>query len=67
MGAGLGEASEAIRERIGLDAEYSPFKPPWSQGASGPRGHLLGRLLWGASLVLLIVVLVLALLVALGL
>jgi hypothetical protein len=67
MGSGLQEASEAIRERIGLDAHYAPFKPPRLQDAQRPRGQPLSRLLWGASLVLLIVVLVLALLVALGL
>jgi len=67
MGAGLREASEAIRERVGLDAQYSPYTPPRLRDAPRPRGQPLGRLLWGASLVLLIVVLVLALLVALGL
>jgi hypothetical protein len=37
------------------------------QDAPRPRGQSLGLLLWGASLVLLIAVLVLAMLVALGL
>jgi hypothetical protein len=67
MGSGLHESSQAIRERVGLDAHYAPFKPPRLQEAPRPRGQPLGRLLWGASLVLLIVVLVLAMLVALGL
>jgi hypothetical protein len=67
MGSGLHDASEAIRERVGLDAYYAPFKPPRLQDAPRPRGQLLGRLLWGASLVLLVAVLVLAMLVALGL
>jgi len=66
MGSGLHDASEAIRERVGLDAHYAPFKPPRLQDAPRPRGQL-GRLLWGVSLVLLIAVLVLAMLVALGL
>jgi hypothetical protein len=67
MGSGLHEASDAIRERVGLDAHYAPFKPPRLQDAPRPRGQSLGLLLWGASLVLLIAVLVLAMLVALGL
>jgi hypothetical protein len=67
MGSGLQEASEAIRERVGLDAHYAPFKVPRLEDAPRPRGQQLGRLLWGASLGLLIVVLVLAMLVALGL
>jgi hypothetical protein len=67
MGSGLREVSEAIRKRVGLEAYYSPFRPPRLRDAPWPRGKPLGRLLWGASLILLIVVLVLALLVALGL
>jgi hypothetical protein len=67
MGSGLHEASEAIRERVGRDAQYAPFRPPRLRDAPRPRGQPLGRLLWGASLILFIVVLALAMLVALGL
>jgi hypothetical protein len=67
MGSGLREASEVIGERVGADAHYSAFRPPPLRDAPRPRGRPLGRLLWGASLVLLIAVLVLAMLVALGL
>ena len=67
MGSGLHEASEAIRERVGLDAQYAPFRPPRLRDAPRPSGQPFGRLLWVASLILLIVVLALAMLVALGL
>ena len=67
MGSGLHESSKAIRERVGLDAQYAPFRPPRLRDAPRPTGQALGRVLWGASLILLIVVLALAMLVALGL
>jgi hypothetical protein len=64
----LGESANAIRDRVGPDARYSGFTPPPVHGgAPAPARRWLGRVLWTTSLVLLIIVLVLALLVALGL
>jgi hypothetical protein len=63
--SGLRVRADAIRERIGSDASYSSFTPP-SVRAAERRGRRWERRLWAASLALLVVVLVLALLVALG-
>jgi hypothetical protein len=66
---GLAEAAEAIRHRVGLGASYSFFTPP-SVARDDPQSNQARRwerLLWAASLILLVVVLVLAVLVAFGL
>ena len=62
--SGLGESADAIRERIGADARYSSFAPPPVRNAPQPARRRLGRVLWTASLVLLLIVLVLVVLVA---
>jgi hypothetical protein len=66
---GLAEAAEAIRERVGHGARYSFFTPPRVARDDPPSSQWRRweRLLWGASLILLVVVLVLAVLVAFGL
>jgi hypothetical protein len=66
--SGRREGAEALRERIGPDARYSTFVPPRVRGdTSQPKQERpWGRLLWGASLLSLAVVFVLAVLVALG-
>jgi hypothetical protein len=66
--SGRRESADVIRARIGPDAHYSRFKPP-SMNDEAPRAEQQwpwGRLLLGASLVSLVVVLVVAALVALG-
>jgi hypothetical protein len=63
--SGLPDSTNAIGERIGPDAHYSLFEPPKVQREAA-RGQSLGRLLWIASAALLVVVLILAMLVALG-
>jgi hypothetical protein len=64
---GLGEAAEAIRERVGLGARYSSFVPPRVRDAPRPRRRRWSRVLWAALLLNLLVILVLAVLVGLGL
>jgi len=66
---GLAEAAEAIRERVGRGARYSFFTPPNVARDDPPRSQRRRweRLVWAASLILLVVVLVLAVLVAVGL
>jgi hypothetical protein len=65
---GRREGAEAIRERIGPDAHYPTFVPQSVRvDASGPhQGWPWARLLWYACLLSLAIVLVLAVLVALG-
>jgi hypothetical protein len=63
---GLSDAAEAIRDRIGRNARYSIFVPPSVGDDRQPR-RSWDRWLWWASLCLLFIVLVLAVLVALGL
>jgi hypothetical protein len=65
---GLAEAAEAIRQRVGLGARYSYFAPPSVARDDAPTSQWrrCERLLWAASLILLVVVLVLAVLVAFG-
>jgi hypothetical protein len=66
---GRPEGAEAIRERIGPDARYPDFVPPRVAHSHPPlpkQQRPWARLLWYASLLSLAVVLVLALLVALG-
>jgi hypothetical protein len=65
--SGLGEAAEAIRERVGLGARYSSFVPPRVRDAPRPRRRRWSRVLWAALLLNLLVILVLAVLVGLGL
>jgi hypothetical protein len=64
---GLGEAAEAIRERVGLGARYSSFVPPRVRDAPRPRRRRWSRVLWAALLLNILVILVLAVLVGLGL
>jgi hypothetical protein len=66
--SGRREGAEMIRERIGPNAQYSTFVPPWVRGdTSRPEQKwTMGRFFWSASLLSLAVVLVLAALVALG-
>jgi hypothetical protein len=64
---GLNDAARAILERIGTNARYSPFiplTPGLRSAASAPANGATA--LDAASLILLVVVLLLALLVALG-
>jgi hypothetical protein len=66
--SGRREGAEVLRERIGPNARYSTFVPP-EVSRDTPRPEqtwTVGRLLWGASLLSLAVVLVLAALVAAG-
>jgi anti-sigma factor RsiW len=67
---GLAEGSKAIRDRLGRSAEYSAFALPL-RDVQGAEKHMarrrMGRVLWLASLLLLVAIVVLALLVALGL
>lgn len=63
----LRESANAIRERVGPRARYSRFIPPDVSEAAPSADRRLGRVLWAASLVLASVVVVLALIVALGL
>ena len=63
---GLGDAARAILERIGPNARYSSFIPPRGGYTPPLPRRRLERLLWTASLILLVVLLLLALLVALG-
>ena len=62
---GISDAADAIRDRVGRGARYSPFVPPSVHDAPEVR-RSWGRLLWTGSLVLLIIVLVLVVLVAVG-
>jgi hypothetical protein len=65
---GLVDAARAILERVGPNARYSSFIPPSGDYTPPlPRQRPLERLIWTASLILLVLVLLLALLVALGL
>jgi hypothetical protein len=66
--SGRREGAEAIRERIGPDARYTIFVPPRVHGdRSQPAQQWPSlRWLWGAALLILSVVLVLAALVVLG-
>jgi hypothetical protein len=66
---GQRESANAIRERIGSDARYSPFVPPRVGDAHAGRvaSQRIDRVLWIASLVLFVFVVLLAVLVALGL
>jgi hypothetical protein len=64
---GLADAADAIRERVGPGARYSSFMRPRLRHTSTPPRRRWGSLLWRVSLLLLVVVLVLAVLVALGL
>jgi membrane protein required for beta-lactamase induction len=66
---GLAEAAREIRERVGPNARYSSFVSPREHHtpALQPRPRRrLERLLWTASLVVVVIVLLLAVLVALG-
>jgi hypothetical protein len=67
---GLREAAQALQKRVGKDARYSSFVPPRKGGiapvARREPDRVL-RLLWASSLALLVVVLVIAVLVAVGL
>jgi hypothetical protein len=64
---GQQESARAIRDRVGQGAHYSAYAPPAvvKERATRKRPRL-GRLLWGASLIALVVVLAVAVLVALG-
>jgi hypothetical protein len=66
--SGRREGAEVLRERIGPNAQYSPFVPPQVRGETfrPERRWTMGRLLWRASVLSLAVVLALAALVALG-
>jgi hypothetical protein len=64
---GLAEAAEALRERVGRGARYPFFTPPNVARDDRSQRRRWERLLWAASLILLAVVLVLAVLVAVGL
>jgi hypothetical protein len=66
--SGRREGAEAIRERIGPDAQYSTFVPPRVTRYDGPltKQWPWVRWLWVAALLSLAIVLVLAALVALG-
>jgi hypothetical protein len=62
---GQSDSAEAIRDRIGGGARYSTFVPP-GVGEARRHGRSWGRVLWAASLCLLVIVLLLVVLVALG-
>jgi hypothetical protein len=65
---GQRESADAIRERIGSGARYSPFVPPRvSDARSRSLSQRVGRVLWITSLVLFVGVVILAVLVAVGL
>jgi hypothetical protein len=66
--SGRREGAEVLEKRIGPNAQYSTFVPPRVRGDTfrPEQKWTMGRLLWGASLLSLAVVLVLAALVALG-
>jgi hypothetical protein len=64
---GLGDSASAIRKRIGPNARYTSYTPPELIAPLRARRRPWDRFLWSASLVLLFIVLVLAVLVALGL
>ncbi len=65
---GQRESADAIRERIGPRARYSLFVPPRvSVAPPRPLSQRIGRVLWIASLVLFVCVVILAVLVAVGL
>jgi hypothetical protein len=70
--SGLRRSGEVIRERIGPDATYPSFVRPSVINAERPpttppvSGFRVLRLLWLASLALFVVVVILAVLVALG-
>ena len=64
---GLADAAEALRERVGRGARYSLFTPPSVPRDDRSQRRRWERLLWAVSLILLVVVLVLAVLVAVGL
>ena len=64
---GQRESADAIRARVGPGARYSSYAAPQIADHARRPSRTLGRILWGASLALFIVVLIAALLVALGL
>lgn len=64
---GLSDSAKAIHQRIGPNARYGVFSPPEVRNdAARPPKWRVGRMLWLASVALLAIVLVLAVLVALG-
>ena len=64
---GLSDSAKAIRQRIGRDARYAVFVPPEvHKDAARLRKWSVGRMLWLTSVALLALVVVLAVLVALG-
>jgi len=71
VASGLRQSAEALRERIGPSASYTSFVRPSISDVEPrqrrSRGTTLLRLLWRASLALLVVVLILAVVVAFGL
>jgi hypothetical protein len=64
---GQRESAEAIRARVGPDARYSTYGGVRTAEDAKLPSRAWGRILWGASLFLFVVVLIVAALVALGL